>query len=106
MPFYAARLHVCLVLAVLFALIWPGGAWADSPSVTAVLSNSEANVGQMVQMDIKVSGANNVEAPNDITANGLEIHRTGTSHQWEMRNLKSTSSTTYTYTVLPLKPGT
>ena len=81
-------------------------ALADSPTVTAVLSNSEVAVGETVQMDVKVSGTNSVDAPNEIKAEGLEIHRTGTSRQFEMRNFTTTSTITYTYTVLPLKAGT
>src|SRR3982074_2294981 len=61
-------------------------ALADSPTVTAVLTSSEAAVGQMVQMEIKVTGANNIEAPENIPVDGLEIHQTGTSRQFEMRN--------------------
>jgi hypothetical protein len=106
MWFYRAPVHVWLGFAAVIALICPDCAFADSPTVTAVLSNSEAAVGAMVQMDIKVSGANSVEAPDEITTDGLEIHRTGTSRQFEMRNLTTTTSTTYTYTVLPLKAGT
>ncbi len=81
-------------------------AYAESPSATAVLRNSEAEVGQMVHMEIKVSGANNAEVPNDISVDGLEIHPTGTSRQFEMRNFTTTSSITYNYTILPLKGGT
>jgi BatD DUF11 like domain len=78
---------------------------ADSPSVTAVLSNSEAAVGQMVQLEIRVRGAGEATVP-DIAVDGLEIHGTGTSRQFEMRNFTTTSSVSYNYTVLPLKPGT
>ncbi|MEP6602697.1 MAG: BatD family protein [Spartobacteria bacterium] len=94
------------LLLTLFAIAQATSAFADAPAVTAVLSNSEAAVGQMVQLAIKVTGASNVEAPEDIASDGLEIHRTGTSRQFEMRNFASTSSLTYTYTVFPLKAGT
>jgi len=78
---------------------------AESPAVTAVLSNSEAAVGQMVQMAIKVTGASSSNAPDEIVVDGLEIHATGTSRQFEMRNFTSSSSITYNYTILPLKGG-
>ena len=78
---------------------------ADSPTVTAVLSNSDVAVGQMVQMAIKVTGVNNVNAPQEIAVDGLEIHPTGTSRQFEMHNLTTSSSITYNYTILPLKAG-
>jgi hypothetical protein len=50
----------------------------SSPSVTAVLSNSETAVGDTVQMQIKVTVQRGAEAPERITVDGLEIYRTGT----------------------------
>ncbi len=79
---------------------------ADSPKATAVLSNSEAMVGQMVEMQVKVSGVRGVEAPREISVEGLEIHNTGQSQQVEMNNFTITASVVYTYTILPLKAGT
>lgn len=79
---------------------------ADSPSVTAVLSNSEADVGETVQLEIRITGGRNAEVPEQIPVDGLEIQRTGTSQQFEMNNFKVTSSVTYDYTVLATKSGT
>jgi BatD DUF11 like domain len=98
--------RIGLVLVALIAVLGTNTAFAESPSVTAVLGNSEAVVGQMVQMEIKVSGANNASLPTEISVDGLEIHQTGTSRQFEMHNLTTSSSTVYIYTILPLKPGT
>jgi hypothetical protein len=98
--------RIGLVLIALIAVLGTNKAFAESPSVTAVLGNSEAVVGQMVQMEIKVSGANNAGLPTEISVDGLEIHQTGTSRQFEMHNLTTSSSTVYIYTILPLKPGT
>src|SRR5438270_5667470 len=78
---------------------------AASPSVTAVLSDSQPTVGQMVQLEIKVSGANSANVPETISIDGLEIHQTGTSRQFEMHNFDVSSSVTYNYTILPLKAG-
>lgn len=77
-----------------------------APSVTAVLSNSDAMVGEMVQLEIRLTDAGSAVVPKDIQVDGLEIHQTGTSRQYEMRNFTTTSSITYSYTVLPLKSGT
>src|SRR5437762_14121767 len=79
--------------------------FAASPGVTAVLSNSQPEVGQMVQLGIKVNGANSANVPETISIDGLEIHQTGTSRQFEMRNFDVSSSVTYNYTILPLKAG-
>src|SRR5438067_8262564 len=79
--------------------------FAASPSVTAVLSDSQPAVGKMVQLEIKVNGANSASVPETISIDGLEIHQTGTSRQFEMHNFDVSSSVTYNYTVLPLKAG-
>src|SRR6266496_6389287 len=81
-------------------------AFADSPSVTAVLSNSEAAVGAMVQLQIRVTGARGADAPEKIAVDGLEIYRTGTSQHFEMNNFNVTSSVVYDYTIMPLQAGT
>src|SRR5260370_5516472 len=60
----------------------------------------------MVQLEIKVNGANSANVPETISIDGLEIHQTGTSRQFEMHNFDVSSSVTYNYTVLPLKAGT
>src|SRR5256885_14530658 len=80
--------------------------FAAAPSVTAVLSDSQPAVGQMVQLEIKVNGANSANVPETISIDGLEIHQTGTSRQFEMHNFDVSSSVTYNYTVMPLRAGT
>lgn len=94
------------ILVPLFALIAATSvAGAASPSVTAVLSNSEPQVGETVQLEIKVSGAQSANVPQEISIDGLEIHQTGTSRQFEMHNFDVKSSVTYNYTILPLRAG-
>lgn len=78
---------------------------AAAPTVTAVLSDSQPTVGQIVQLEIKVSGAQSANVPETISIDGLEVHQTGTSRQFEMHNFDVTSSVTYAYTILPLKAG-
>src|SRR5437667_1090282 len=80
-------------------------AFADSPSVTAVLSKSEAVVGEDVQLEIRLTGARGADAPEQIPVDGLEIHRTGTSQRVEINNFNLTASVSYDYTVLPLRAG-
>jgi len=94
-----------VAFALLVFLLTRSGALAASPSVTAVLSNSQPTVGQIVQLEIKVAGANSANVPETISIDGLEIHQTGTSRQFEMRNFDVSSSVTYNYTILPLKAG-
>ena len=91
--------------ATLIVLLFAGGAvFADSPSVTAVLSNSEAAVGETVELQIKVAGAG-AKAPGEIAVDGLEIHQTGTEQHYEVNNFNVSQSVIYNYTVLPMKTG-
>src|SRR3977135_809861 len=92
-----------LILSVAISLAASRDIRAASPSVTAVLSNSQPAVGQMVQLEIKGNGAQRPDVPETTSIDGLEIHQTGTSRQFEMHNFDVTSSVPYNYTILPLK---
>src|SRR5437660_6466206 len=95
----------CFFLSLAILAIAGNVSRAAAPSVTAVLSDSQPEVGQMVQLEIKVNGAQSANVPETIAIDGLEIHQTGTSRQFEMHNFDVTSSVTYNYTILPLKAG-
>jgi hypothetical protein len=94
--------RICFGLFVLFSV---NSALAASPAVTAALSNSEPAVDETVQLQIKVNGAQSANVPHEISIDGLEIHQTGTSRQFEMRNFDVSSSVIYNYTILPLRAG-
>jgi hypothetical protein len=106
MSIYKTRAPLRISFIAIIALFAGHSAFADSPSVTAVLSNSEVAIGETVQLEVRITGASNASTPEDIAVDGLEIHSTGTSRQFEMRNLSVSSSVTYNYTVLPMKAGT
>src|SRR6266566_7818720 len=96
----------CRIILALFAVIGIAQiARADPPSVTAVLSNSEVTVGETVELQIKVTGPGDARPPEEISIDGLEIHSTGTSRQFEIHNFATSSSVTYNYTILPLRAG-
>ncbi len=63
-------------------------------------------VGEMVEMQIRISGGGEASVPRDIPVDGLEIHQTGTSRQVEMQNFDVSQSVTYSYSILPTKSGT
>src|SRR2546430_15584089 len=105
MSMYRSRIPMAVLLGALIAFAQDDRAFAESPTVTAVLSNSEAVVDQMVELQIKVSGPGDARPPEEISVDGLEIHATGTSRQFEIRNFMTNSSVTYNYTILPLKAG-
>src|SRR5213596_612939 len=99
-------LRIGLVFIALIAVLGTNTAFADSPSVTAVLNSSETVVGETVQLQIRLKGARGADAPERIAVDGLEIRRTGTSQHFEMNNFNVTSSVIYDYTILPVKSGT
>jgi BatD DUF11 like domain len=92
-------------IAVFATLTCMHSVFADPPSVTAVLSNSEVTVGESVELQIKVTGPGDARPPEEISIDGLEIHATGTSRQFEIHNFATSSSVTYNYTILPLRAG-
>ncbi len=94
-----------ILLAVFVVLAAAQFARADPPSVTAVLSNSQVVVGETVELQIKVTGPGDARPPEEISIDGLEIHSTGTSRQFEIHNFATNSSVTYNYTLLPLRAG-
>src|ERR1051325_7195091 len=96
-----SRIFIAVLALVTIAQI----ARADSPSVTAVLSNSEVALGETVELQIKVTGPGDARPPEEISIDGLEIHSTGTSRQFEIHNFSTNSSVTYNYTILPLRAG-
>ncbi len=66
-----------------------GFAFADSPTTTAVLSSSETVVGETVELQIKVTGPGDARPPEEISIDGLEIHGTGQSRQFEIHNFST-----------------
>ena len=99
-------MHRRILLLGLIGVACAQAAGADSPSVTAVLSNSQVGVGETVQLQIRVTGGRSAEAPEEIVVDGLQIRRTNTSQHFEMNNFNVTASVIYGYTILPMKAGT
>ena len=99
-----------ILFAALAAMPLAQFAFADAPSITAVLSNSEATVGETVELEIKVTGPGDTQAPEEIAVTGLEIYRTGENASSQIKfgagGMQVTRTVTYTYTVLPKNAGT
>ena len=93
------------LIGITAGILAAGFAFAASPSVTAVLSNSEIVVGETVELQIKVTGPGDARPPEEISVDGLEIHATGQSRQFEIHNFATSSSVMYNYTILPLRAG-
>src|SRR5213594_806395 len=93
------------LIGAVAAILVASSSFADPPSVTAVLSNSEAGVGETVELQIKVTGPGDAQPPEEISVDGMEIHATGQSRQFEIHNFATSSSVTYNYTILPLRAG-
>jgi hypothetical protein len=101
------RCRILIVASAALALVQL--ARADSPSITAVLSNSEATVGETIELEIKVTGQGDTRAPDEIAVTGLEIYRTGENASSQIKfgagGMQVTRTVTYTYTVLPKNAG-
>jgi len=93
------------LIGITAGIFGAGFAFADSPTTTAVLSSSETVVGETVELQIKVTGPGDARPPEEISIDGLEIHGTGQSRQFEIHNFSTSSSVTYNYTILPLRAG-
>src|SRR6266436_3984686 len=105
----ASTMFQRIFIAVFVAVALAQFARADSPSVTAVLINSETTVGETVELQISVSGPGDAQAPEEIAVTGLEIYRTGENSSSQIRfgagRMQVTRTITYTYTVLPKNAG-
>src|SRR5438309_505928 len=101
------KISMCwrILLAGFAVIVGSDLAHAGAPSVTAVLSSSQATIGETVELQIKVTGPGDARPPEEISIDGLEIHSTGTSRQFEIHNLATSSSVSYNYTILPLRAG-
>lgn len=73
--------------------------------VAAGLSSDQAHVGEPVQLMVTVRGARGAEVPQTLSVNGLRINLAGRSTQFEMHNMKMSSTLTYTYIVVPQFEG-
>ena len=78
---------------------------AGNTSVTAELSRAEINAGEMAELQVHVSGADNARVPQEIQVDGLQIRLTGQSTQVQMVNFKVSSSVVYSYIVMPMSTG-
>jgi hypothetical protein len=94
-----------VILLSFFAATFSSAAHVEAPTVTAVLSNSEAAVGETVQLQIKVTGSG-AKPPSEINVDGLDIRQTGTEQRYEMNNFNVSQSVVYDYTILPTRAGT
>ena len=98
-----------ILFAALAAMPLAQFAFADSPRITAVLSNSEATVGETVELQVSVTGPGDTQAPEEIAVTGLEIYRTGENASSQLKfgagGMQVTKTVTYTYTVLPKNAG-
>lgn len=103
---FRAKIFSSAALVAAFGFVAPQNTFAAGAEVTAVLSNSNTSVGQMVQLQIKVTGSTSVKPPGEVAVDGLDIRFTGQSQLLEGRNFQFTYSYIYNYTIMPLKAGT
>ena len=94
-----------MVASAICILAVATAAAAAGPTVTAVLSNSSTEVGQPVQLQIKVTGSSSAKPPGQIFVDGLDIRYSGQSQLLEGHNFQFSYSFIYNYRVTPMKAG-
>lgn len=99
--FFRSLLAAALVLAVLSPLTLP----AADVSVTAELTRPRISAGEIVELQVRVSGQQKADVPQQIAVEGLQIGLAGQSTQVQMVNFKVSSSVVYSYSVRPLRTG-
>lgn len=106
---FFAPLRLCVrnitATSLLALVLLSGSAQAEEASATAALSSETAAVGEAVELQITIQGAQKVAAPQ-VRVEGLEVRYAGESTQFQMNNFDVTRSVKFTYTVLPKKEGT
>jgi hypothetical protein len=102
-PLHRLQRRLCAVAALLAAGISTLAA-ADI-SVTAEMSRPEISAGEMAELQIRVTGAQQADVPQQISVEGLQVRLTGQSTQVQMVNFKVSSSVVYSYIVMPLRTG-
>ena len=109
-PMFRLSLPIRILFVALIGFLPVQRTFADAPSVTAVLTESEVGVGEVVHLQIRVTDGAGAKPPRVIQADGLQINYTGESQESQIRlgagGMKSTTSMTYDYTILALKAGT
>ncbi|MEI8312231.1 MAG: BatD family protein, partial [Verrucomicrobiota bacterium] len=93
------RVCVIFALSVLLPLC------LHAQDVSVGLSSNLAQVGEPIQLMVTVRGARGAEVPQTLAVKGLQINFAGRSMQFEMNNLKMSSTLTYTYLVVPQSEG-
>lgn len=74
-------------------------------TVSAELSRPDVSLGDMAELQVRVSGTQGANVPRELAVEGLQIRLTGQSTQVQMVNFKVSSSVLYSYVVMPLRAG-
>ena len=91
-------------LAMVLGLIAAGVTMAQ-PEVTAELTTSRAVIGEPLELQVKVQGSTNAQAPQSVDIDGLNVVQRGRSTQVQMNNFQMSTSTIISYRVVPLREG-
>lgn len=90
---------------LLVTFFFASSCFGSQINATATLSRNRVTAGDVVQLDVKVTGAQQADVPPEIAAEGLQIKLTGQSSEVQMVNFNVSSSVIYSYIVVPLKTG-
>lgn len=102
---------MCRFRQIILVLFLTGGLFCFFPvtagalSALATIDSTRLAVGEMTWLSITVSGGRPINPPEIEQVDGLQIRSTGASQQFQIINGQASSTVTYNYSVLALKPG-
>ena len=83
---------------------------ASEPKLEATLSDNTVQLGEQVELEIKITDASNITPPEKIKIDGLQVGGFSQSTQRSMNynngHLSSSETMTFTYPIIPQKTGT
>ncbi len=93
------------ILAFLACGIFSSIATAADVEVRARLSDSTTSVSTPVRLEIVVQGARSAEVSRNWAVDGLQVRYVGESMGFQMVNFRVSTSSSYTFMILPLRAG-
>ena len=107
---FSMKKYGLLVLLAVLGIAGLKSAQAADPQVEATLSDDKVELGEQVELQIKITGANSVEPPEKVEIAGLTVGGVSQSTQQSVSiingSFSSTKTTTFSFPIMPQKMGT
>ncbi len=94
-----------VILGLLFLVVFSQSVFGENITFEASLERTTVSPGNPLYLYLKISGTQNVKAPQVSPIDGLQIKYIGPSTQISVVNTKMSQSITHTYLIFPKKNG-